>query len=329
MGRLGVVIVGVGGAVATTVILGVELMKKNLVPRRGMLTEPVATGMPASPLTRLVDFAPLEDMVFGGWDINPQNLYAGALQHGVLPPHQIAPVRETAEQIAPWPAIFKNEYSTNMRGDHVVKATSFREQIKCVVADIEAFKAKHRVERVVMVNLASTESWIADAAVHKTLAAFEAGLDANDPSISPAARYFYAANKAHAAYVNFSPGPTSLALTEHAEECGNPFGGSDGKTGQTLVKTALRRHVPRSPAQDPGLVLGELPRQQRRPLSRGTWFEQDEGPLEVDGARRGRRHAPGRKPPAVHIPPITSLAAMRRRLGTTSTSRVSRASPCR
>ena len=91
-----------------------------------------------------------------------------------------------------------------------------------------------------MVNLASTERFLEVQPEHKTLGAFEAGLDASDPAITPAMRYFYAANKLGIPYCNFTPSLTNVpALSEHASEMGNPFAGMDGKTGQTLVKTAL------------------------------------------------------------------------------------------
>jgi myo-inositol-1-phosphate synthase len=238
MSKLGVVIVGVGGAVASTVIAGVELMLRGVVPRLGMITEK-GSDLPGSPVADLLDLAPLEDLVFAGWDINAKSLFDAAIQHNVLPAAQLEVAREALSAIVPWPAVFKSDYATNLKGDNVVAASSFREQIKMISANIADFKAKHGLERVVMVNLASTESWIADTKVHASLAAFEAGLDADDPAISPSMRYFYAANKMRVPYCSFTPGPASPALTEHAQELGNPFCGSDGKTGQTLVKTAL------------------------------------------------------------------------------------------
>lgn len=64
MSKVGVVIVGVNGAVATTLIAGVELMIRGLAPRLGMVTE--RTDARATELTSLLDFAPLEDLVFAG-----------------------------------------------------------------------------------------------------------------------------------------------------------------------------------------------------------------------------------------------------------------------
>jgi len=91
-----------------------------------------------------------------------------------------------------------------------------------------------------MVNLASTEPYLAEAPAHKTLAAFEAAIKSNDKVITPAMRYFYAANELGVPYVNFTPSLTNVpALAEHAEKMKNPYAGMDGKTGQTLVKTAI------------------------------------------------------------------------------------------
>jgi myo-inositol-1-phosphate synthase len=91
-----------------------------------------------------------------------------------------------------------------------------------------------------MVNLASTEGFLEVQPVHQDLRAFEAGLDASDPAITPAMRYFYAANELQVPYCNFTPSLTNVpALDTHANEMANPFAGMDGKTGQTLLKTAL------------------------------------------------------------------------------------------
>src|SRR5579872_3904762 len=101
MKRIGVAIVGVNGAVASTVIAGVELMKRGLVPRVGMVTERTDARI-AESITELLDFAPLENLVFGGWDLKFANVYEGALHHKVLPAHVIEQVKTQLEVIKPW-----------------------------------------------------------------------------------------------------------------------------------------------------------------------------------------------------------------------------------
>lgn len=237
--KLGVVIIGVNGAVSSTLIAGARLMVNNLVPRVGMITEP-GNPAPGEQVTDYFDFAPLEDMVFGGWDLYGDNVYQSALHHGVLPPVELEKIKGELEAIKPWPAVFSGEYAANAKGDNIVKVKSMREELAHIEKSITDFKAQHGCDHVVMVNLASTERYQELEDCHQTLAAFEKGVDEGNRSISPAMRYFYVANKMGAPYVNFAPSLTNIpALQEQANELRNPYAGMDGKTGQTLLKTAL------------------------------------------------------------------------------------------
>src|SRR5690606_14220645 len=182
----------------------------------------------------------LENIVFGGWDLAFKNAYEAAKHHNVLPAAQLDQFKEQLEAIKPWPADFSAEYAENCKGENVVTADDFRGEIAHIERCLEKFKKDHGLDRVVMVNLASTERWMELTDTHKSLEAFEKGLDASDPSISPAMRYFYVANKLGIPYCNFTPSLTNVpALQEQAEKLGNPYAGMDGKTGQTLLKTAL------------------------------------------------------------------------------------------
>jgi myo-inositol-1-phosphate synthase len=239
MSRIGVAIIGVNGAVASTVIAGVELMKRGLVPRLGMVTEKTDARI-AESITEVLDLAPLESLVFAGWDLQHANVYEGALEHKVLPVSLLDQVKGELETIRPWPAVFAKSYVEKLDGKNVVGAGSHREEIKILEDDVESFKKAQDLDRVVVVNLASTERFQEVTPVHKDLRSFEAGLDASDPCITPAMRYFYVANKQQAPYCNFTPSLTNVpALDQQANEMGNPFAGMDGKTGQTLLKTAL------------------------------------------------------------------------------------------
>ena len=74
--RLGVVVIGINGAVSSTLVAATKMMVKGLVARRGMLTEPSADGATGG-LHEKVDFPTLDNMVFAGWDIRRDNM----LQH--------------------------------------------------------------------------------------------------------------------------------------------------------------------------------------------------------------------------------------------------------
>ncbi len=239
MEKLGVLVVGVNGAVSSTVIAGVELMKKGHAPRVGMLTERTeAKGQPE--LSEMLDIAPLESIVFGGWDPQFANAFEASLNHKVFHPSTLAAIKDELSMVKPWPAVFHKDYAVNVQAKNVTIAKSHRDEIDILTKNIEAFKKEHGTTRIVIVNLASTERYLEVSGVHENIEAFEAGLDANDKAISPAMRYFYTSCKLGIPYCNFAPSLTNVpALIALAHKTGTPYAGMDGKTGQTLVKTAL------------------------------------------------------------------------------------------
>ena len=234
MKRLGVLVIGAHGAVASTLFAGVQLMLRGLAPRLGMLTEKMDGS---ESIADWLDVVPLEGLVFGGWDPTFKNAYEAAQQHKVLPLDRLLAVREKLEAISAWPAVVAKAKDSDGR---FVAADGHRAEIAVIKRNVEEFKGLNDVDHVVVVNLASTEPYLHECELHQTLAAFEKGLDESDSRINPAMRYFYAANLLGAPYCNFTPSLTNVAaLREHAERLGNPFAGMDGKTGQTLLKTAL------------------------------------------------------------------------------------------
>ncbi len=230
--RLGVCIIGSNGAVASTVIAGAALMKKGIAPKNGMVTETeLGKGLP---------LAGLDDLVFGGWDLLPGSTYEHAVRHRVIPKHLLDEVKDELEGIQPWPAVFSPHFLTALTGKNTVAADNTRAELKVLEEQIIAFKRKHHLDRLVLVNLTSTEKFNEVSDVHQSLKAFEAGLDASDPRISPAQKYLYLSCKLGIPHVNFTPSLTKVpALEELAAKAGVPIAGEDGKTGQTMLKTAL------------------------------------------------------------------------------------------
>ena len=233
MSRLGVCFVGAGGAVASTVIAGVALMKRGLAPRIGMVTE--TGGLPQT-----LGCAPLDSLVFGGWDIREANIFEAALREQIVPEQLLRKVEPELRAIKPWPGVVSEKFLGTTDANHVVTAKSHREELEILTRNVKDFKAANKLDRLIIVNLGSTERHAEVSDVHRTVAAFEAGLSRNDERISPAMKYLYLACKLGAAHVNFTPSLTKVpALEALAESSGIPIAGEDGKTGQTLLKTAL------------------------------------------------------------------------------------------
>ena len=181
-------------------------------------------------------------MVFGGWDLNGDDLGAAAATHGVLDANDLTNVGAALGAMRPWPAVANENFCRNVTGRNLVAAKSHRDAVALIRVDLERFRKESDADEVVMLNLASTESWPdLDAPVFATPEAFERGLDADDPAISPAMLYAYAAIVSDVAYGNFTPSVAAdaPALIALARSRNVPVAGKDGKTGQTFIKTVL------------------------------------------------------------------------------------------
>jgi len=245
-GKLGVLMPGMG-AVATTFVAGVELIKKGLAEPIGSLTQlgTIRLGKrPENRVPKIKEFVPLgglDELVFAGWDAFPDDAYEAATLAGVLEKEHLNAVRDELKAIEPFPAVFDPRYVAKLHATHTKNYSSLREAAELVREDIRSFKERHGLDRAVMISCASTEAYAQPQQAHFTLERFEEALERSDPAISPAMVYAYAAIMEGVPYANGAP---SLAvdipaLAELADERGVPVAGKDFKTGQTLMKTII------------------------------------------------------------------------------------------
>ncbi|MFN0086089.1 MAG: inositol-3-phosphate synthase [Blastocatellia bacterium] len=245
-GKLGVLLVGMG-AVSTTFIGGVEAIKRGLAKPVGSLTQmgTIRLGKRTEGRSPLIkDFVPLaglNDLVFGAWDIFEENCYEAALHAGVLEKELLVQLKPQLSRIKPMPAVFDQEYVKRLNGTHVKKGRNKLELAEQLIDEIREFKKKNRCSRLVMVWCASTEVFIKQHAVHKSLASFEKAMKENHKAIAPSMIYAYAALKCGVPFANGAPNLTVdiPAITALAEERKVPIAGKDFKTGQTLMKTLI------------------------------------------------------------------------------------------
>jgi len=245
-GKLGILTPGLG-AVATTLIAGVEAVKKNLAQPVGSLTQMgnIRLGKRTeNRFPKIKDFVPLADLndiVFGGWDVYNDNVFEAALKAKVIEPMMLHAVKAELEAIKPMKAVFDRAYVSNLDGDHIKQAATKAELAKMVMDDIENFKEANDCARMVVVWCGSTEVYMEPSAVHETIERFEEGLQNNHPAIAPSMIYAYAAIKLGVPFMNGAPNLTCdiPALIELAKQTSTPIGGKDFKTGQTLMKTIL------------------------------------------------------------------------------------------
>lgn len=228
--KLGIAVVGLGGAVGTTMAAGIELLKKGVVGTDGLpLADIGVEGL-----------AEYTDIVFAGWDLFGEHLAKAAEEHDVLTHKQFVAVEESLRTIKPWPAIEDPQFLSNIDGENKLPNASHRETIEKLRANLREFIPT--CDSVVVINLASTEKLAVEGnEIFNTLADFEKALDGNSPDISPAMLYAYAAMTKGIPYGNFTPSVAAdiPALVELAEIRKVPIAGKDGKTGQTFIKTVL------------------------------------------------------------------------------------------
>ena len=245
-GKLGILLVGLG-AVSTTFIAGVMAVRKGIASPIGSLTQmgTIRLGKRTegrSPLIKdLVSLAPLDSLVFGGWDIFDDDCYSAACTAGVLEPGLLDKIRPELEAIKPWPAVFDRRYVKRLDGPNVKRGANKMDLAEQVRADIRRFKQENGLDRLVMIWCGSTEIFATEAPAHQTVEAFEAALCGNDSAIPSSMVYAYAALKEGIPYANGAPNLTAdiPALMDLALQHGSPTAGKDFKTGQTLIKTVI------------------------------------------------------------------------------------------
>lgn len=246
-GKLGVLLPGMGGAVSTTFIAGVEAIKRGLGLPIGSLTQmgTIRLGKRTEKrLPRIKDFVPLakpEDLVFGGWDIFPDNCYESALKAGVLEKTLLDNLKDVLEEKKPMPAVFNKRYVRKLNGTYLKRGKTKFELAEQLIEDIERFKKENGISRAVMIWCGSTEVYLKPSKVHSSIESFEEGLKDNHPDIAPSMIYAYAALRCGIPYANGAPNLSVdiPALVELAIEKKVPIAGKDFKTGQTLMKTII------------------------------------------------------------------------------------------
>jgi len=241
--RLGVWLIVARGGLATTLITGSLAIAKKLRKPVGLLTEtPFFDGFP---LTRI------EDLVFGGHDIRETTTREAALEvgedSGSIPPELVRVLnrafRKVDSEIRPGILVNSGKAIEGLADqDYLDEGRSLAEMVEGLRTDLREFRDAHGLERVVVVNLGSTEPPLRIVGAHKKLGRFEEVIAANQQRlVRPSLLYAYAAAKEGCPFIHFTPSEATLApaLVEAFDESETPFMGRDGKTGETLVKSAL------------------------------------------------------------------------------------------
>jgi myo-inositol-1-phosphate synthase len=241
--RVGLWLIGAFGGVASTATLGSAALRRGLTDQTSLVT--------ALPLCNGLDLDGPAEFVVGGHDIR-----RGSFRQAVGELHQRSNIIDAATIDACLPDL--DLWSENVRPGTVLnagatiehladlpeaqRAETARAAIERIKVDLQAFTDKEKLDQLVVVSVASTEPPFAILDVHGSLEKLRPSLEQRGQPILPASSlYAWAALDLGLPYINFTPslGASFPAIQQLAAERRALYGGKDGKTGETLMKTVL------------------------------------------------------------------------------------------
>jgi myo-inositol-1-phosphate synthase len=243
MSKFGLWLIGARGGVATTVIAGLAALSRKQVPGTGLITD-----HPQFSRCRLPQ---PEQWVLGGHEIRSGSLIDSArsieADSGSLSLPLIEMIQDDLEQvdqrIRPGVLVNADEAIRDLGGQESNGASPTpQEALEQVTRDLNEFVQENGLDGLVVINLSSTEATLEEHPAHQSAAALqEALIEGDSTAFRSSTIYAMAAATVGAAYVNFTPSAAALipATREMLEQAGCAYCGSDGKTGETLVKSAL------------------------------------------------------------------------------------------
>lgn len=246
-GKLGVLVVGLGGAVSTTFVAGTLCVRKGEGEPIGSITQLATIRLGKREENRfpkikdVVPLAELDDIVFGGWDIFEDNAYDGAVHAEVLKKDDLDKVKDELKAIKPMKAVFDQDFVKRLHGTWVKTEKTRWELMEALRKDIRTFKEENNCDRIVVIWCASTEIFIPMGEAHRDLAKLEQAMKDNSKEISPSMCYAYAAIAEGAPFIMGAPNlcVDIPAMWQFSDKMNVPICGKDFKTGQTMMKTVL------------------------------------------------------------------------------------------
>ena len=249
MKRIGAMLVGILGHLSSVVLTGDLLLKKGLFPPTGMVT--------ARHEFSTLDLADPKDVVFGGWDIRSgdpaekareflvDTLLVNARDYAAIQ----GELKAVGEYVYPGTHMNCGRAITALAdGPHCQPPVPAYEILETLRANIRDFLSRSGADGVVVVNLGSTEPVLTLSAQHHLTpdAVLQCVADDRQEFLRAGTLYSLAAILENCAYINFTASNSALipGIVKLAEDKRVPVMGNDGKTGETLVKSALSSMFP-------------------------------------------------------------------------------------
>lgn len=240
--KVGAWLIGAHGSISATVMIGASALRQHLIPATGMVTESAAFAD--------LDLLPMENLVFGGCDIRRESILDSAeraMGEGIAIDREffaaiMSDLADVDQNINSGTARNCGAMIETLAGESHPKRKSLPEELQEIRLQLQDFRQRNDLDTVIVVNLASTEPPLTLSSCHHDADEFERCFHTEGfNAVQASTLYAYAAILEDCPYINFTPSNGALipALTELAARKKVPVMGSDGKTGETLVKSAL------------------------------------------------------------------------------------------
>ncbi|CAH3030266.1 unnamed protein product [Porites evermanni] len=195
------------------------------------------------PLKDLLPMVHPNDIVFDGWDISSLNLADATERAQVLDSGLQRQLRPYLEKLKPRPSIYCPDFiAANQadRADNVLSGTK-QEMLEQIRMDIQDFKQKNYLDKVIVLWTANTERFCdVQDGLNDTAENLLNSIARNEEEVSPSTIFAVASILEKCSYINGSPQNTNVpGVIDLAKKYGTFLGGDDFKSGQTKMKSVL------------------------------------------------------------------------------------------
>ena len=229
--KTGIMIVGLGGVLASVLISGCIAMKLGVIPKQ--------YGITASEDFLNLNLLDIDDLVFSGWDYFFKNQYELYKQYGIVKVAEQEPFISELKAILPYKGIHtEKDIQVESRFDYIAEIKHASEAISVIEENIQDFKNRYQVSNVIVLYLGSPGKKVSPELKQLT---YEDILKLPTDALPSGLYYTVAAANCYAHFIDFTPSETLEFdfLHDLAKKKKVQLSGRDGSTGQTMLKLTL------------------------------------------------------------------------------------------
>jgi myo-inositol-1-phosphate synthase len=196
-----------------------------------------------TPMKNMLPMVDPDEIVWGGWDINGMNLGEAMKRAKVFEYTLQQKLYPHLEGITPLPSVYFPDFiaaNQGERADNVLSGTK-QEQMDHLRKDIQEFKKKSGLDKVILLWTANTERFAAiEEGVNDTAENLLASIKRGEAEVSASTVFAVASILEGCTFINGSPQNTFVpGVVELARQHKTFIAGDDFKSGQTKMKSVM------------------------------------------------------------------------------------------